>query len=210
MRTRVKMCGMTNVADVACACELGVDAIGLVFHPQSPRRLEPSRAKQLLAARAPFVAAVALFLNAERDVVRRVVDELDFDCLQFHGGESADYCASFGLPYIKALAMGGDGDCTAAIDEHAPRARALLFDAHRPGESGGRGATFDWERLPAPRGVPFILAGGLTPDNVGAAIRRVRPYGVDLCSGVERGKGVKDHAAMRRFVKAVRAADEAT
>ena len=209
MRTRIKMCGMTEAADVARACELGVDAVGLVFHRQSTRCIEPSRARELLAARAPFVAAVALFLDAEREAVRRVVEALDFDYLQFHGAESADYCASFGLPYIKALAMGGAGDCAAALDEHAPRACALLFDAHRPGETGGRGETFDWRRLPVPRGVPYILAGGLTPANVGDALRRVRPYGVDLCSGVERDKGVKDHAAMRRFVEAVRAADAA-
>lgn len=208
MRTRIKMCGMTDEADVARASELGVDAVGLVFHRQSPRCLEPSRAQRLLAARAPFVAVVALFLDAEREEVRRIVGELDPDYLQFHGAESADYCASFGPPYIKALAMGGGADCTAALDEHAPRACALLFDAHRPGETGGRGETFDWRRLPAAGGARCILAGGLTPANVGDAIRRVRPYGVDLCSGVERDKGVKDHAAMRRFVEAVRAADE--
>ncbi len=208
MRTRIKMCGMTAEADIACAGALGVDAIGLVFHPESPRCLNLSKAADLLAARAPFVSVVALFMNAGRAAVQKAVDELDVDCLQFHGEETPEFCASFGLPYIKALPMGGGDDCASAVAEFAPSASALLFDAHRPGESGGQGKTFDWNRLPDTAAAPLILAGGLTPANVGDALRRVRPFAVDLCSGVERGKGVKDHGAMRRFVEAVRAADD--
>lgn len=209
MRTRIKMCGMTAEADIARAAALGVDAVGLVFHPRSPRCLEFPRAAELLAARPPFVTVVALFMDAARDVVQKAVDDLGVDCLQFHGEETPAFCASFGLPYIKALPMGGGGDCAGAAAEFAPSADALLFDAHRPGESGGQGRTFDWSRLPDTAGAPLILAGGLTPANVGDALRRVRPFAVDLCSGVERAAGVKDHDAMRRFVEAVRAADDA-
>lgn len=207
VRTRVKFCGLTRPVDVRLAGELGVDAIGLVFASGSPRALDLPRALRLREAAAPFVAVVALFMDADADRVGRVVDALAPDLLQFHGREDPAYCAQFGRPYLRAIPMRDAAADPAAMAARHPSAAAFLFDAHGLGEAGGTGARFDLARLPTGLGRPALVAGGLDPDNVSEVIRVARPWGVDVSSGIERAPGIKDAARMRRFVEAVRRAD---
>lgn len=202
MRVRIKICGMTRRDDVAATAQLGVDAVGLVFHPASPRYVSVEQAQALTATLPPFVTATALFLDPEPDQVWQVLRETRVRLLQFHGGETAEFCRSFGCPYIKAVPMGGSVD----IMEYARRyaeAVALLLDGHVEGQRGGTGRTFDWSALPRFDGPPLILAGGLDSGNVAAAIRTVRPYGVDVSSGVESAPGLKDVEKMTAFVREV-------
>jgi phosphoribosylanthranilate isomerase len=205
MRTRVKFCGMTRVADAEAAVALGVDAIGLVLAPGSPRFLHLREAAIIRRRLPPFVQAVALFRNAPADEVRRALDELQPDLLQFHGEESPEDCASFGRPFLRAVPMKHGADL-ADWERRFAAATALLLDAHGTGEAGGQGRPFDWSAIRARRA--YVLAGGLTPANVGAAVRAVRPYAVDVSSGVEQSPGVKDESKMRRFIEEVREADE--
>jgi phosphoribosylanthranilate isomerase len=202
MRTRVKICGITRAQDAALAVELGADAIGLVFHPRSPRYIEPAAAREIATGIPPFVSVVGLFLDPEPHAVERVLGEVPLQLMQFHGDESPADCERYGLPYIKAVSMQGGADAAAYAATY-PGARGVLLDAHGAGEQGGSGRTFDWARIPADLSAPLILAGGLGPDNVYAAIRRVRPYAVDVSSGVEADKGVKDPAKMTAFMKEV-------
>lgn len=207
-RTRIKFCGLTRVEDVRLACALGVDAIGFVFAERSKRRVSPAQAATLRAALDPFAAAVALFMDNDAAMVREVVDAVRPTLLQFHGDEDDASCASFGLPYLKAVAMGGD----AAVDADAlihrwPRAAGFLFDSHAAGQAGGSGHAFDWSRLPRDCPRPWLLAGGLHPDNVFDAIRATGCWGVDVSSGIESAPGEKDAVKMRRFVADVRRAD---
>jgi phosphoribosylanthranilate isomerase len=206
MRTRVKFCGITRPADAEVAVRLGVDAVGLVLVPASARFIELAPAAIIRRRLPPFVQAVALFLDATAETVKRAVGELQPDLLQFHGDESPEFCASFGRPYLRAVPMQGEGDL-AGWERRFAGAAALLLDAHAAGELGGHGRAFDWGAIQATR--PFVLAGGLTPANVGAAIRAARPYAVDVSSGIEQAPGVKDEAKMRRFIEEVRKADEA-
>lgn len=203
MRTRVKICGLTRPADVQAAAQAGCDAVGLVFHPASPRAVDVITARELTAALPPFVTAVALFLDADADRVVEVVEQVRPHLLQFHGNESPDYCNSFGVPYIKAISMASGQP--AGFDDY-PDASALLLDSHAPGGMGGTGQVFDWSSLPA-QGQRLILAGGLTPENVGEAVRQGRPYAVDVSSGVESSPGIKDNESMQRFIQAVRDSD---
>lgn len=205
-RTRIKFCGITTIADALVAADAGVDAIGLVFTRRSRRFVETDAARAIRAALPPFVAAVALFLDDAPDWVAEVVRKVTPDLLQFHGREAAGACRAFGRRYLKAVAMGSVGD-VALYAAGYPDAAGFLLDAHTEGAAGGRGEVFDWSRAPHTLGRPLVLAGGLTPDNVGAAVRAVRPWGVDVSSGVELGPGVKDPERMRHFVAAVRAAD---
>ena len=205
MRTRVKFCGMTRAADADAAVALGVDAIGLVLAAGSPRFIELREAAIIRRRLPPFVQAVALFRNAPADDVRRALEELQPDVLQFHGDESPEHCASFGRPYLRAVPMKHGADL-AEWERRFGSAAALLLDAHGAGEAGGQGRPFDWRAIRAGR--PYVLAGGLTAENVGAAVRAVRPYAVDVSSGVESSPGVKDAAKMRRFIEEVRKADE--
>jgi phosphoribosylanthranilate isomerase len=205
-RTRIKFCGITREHDARAAAELGADAIGLVFAARSPRRVGVAQAAALAAAVPPFVARVALFLDAPPADVRAVLDAVPIDVLQFHGREDEAYCRSFGRPYIKAVPMGDALDVDAYLREHAA-AIAFLLDSHSGGGQGGSGHAFDWSRVPARAARPIVLAGGLRPETVGAAVRRVRPYAVDVSSGIESAPGVKDYARMRAFAAAVRAAD---
>lgn len=208
MRTRVKMCGMTRPVDVAMACELGVDAVGLVFCPTSPRYVELSQARELIGACSPLVNIVALFRNPKEKEVKYLLDELTINYLQFHGDEPSLFCASFNTAYIKAIAMGGtSADVTDSIDMFDASADALLFDSHSRQKAGGSGETFDWSQVPGNLRTPMILAGGLRSDNIAVAIDQLRPYAVDVSSGIESAKGVKDHRLMRDFMTAVRAAD---
>lgn len=202
MRVRIKVCGMTRAADVAEAARLGVDAVGLVFYPKSPRNVGIDQARELVAALPAFVTVTALFLDPDRDHVQRVLDNVRVELLQFHGGEPAEFCRGFGRPYIKAVPMGGQVDVSEYALRHAGAA-ALLLDSHAAGQRGGTGMSFDWAALPKVEGPPVIVAGGLNPANVATAIRIVRPYGVDVSSGVESAPGVKDAGKMAEFVREV-------
>lgn len=209
LRTRIKFCGMTREQDLRLAAHLGVDAIGLVFAQRSRRRVTPAQGAALRAALPPLVASVALFMDNDADEVRQVVETVRPGVLQFHGDEDDAFCRAFGLPYLKAIAMGGAAASADGLRARYPGAVGLLLDGHAAGEAGGTGRRFDWSRVPADPGLPFLLAGGLGPDNVHDAIVATRPWGVDVASGVEaEGQpGVKDAARMQRFVEEVRRAD---
>lgn len=206
-RTRVKICGITRPGDGVEAARLGADAIGLVFHAASPRAVTAEQARAVVAALPPFVTTVGLFVDAEPARIRAILEAVPLDLLQFHGDEPAPVCEALGRPYIKALRMREDLDAAAAIAAY-PGARGVLLDAYRPEAAGGTGHRFDWGRVPAHPGRPIVLAGGLDPDNVGGAVAAVRPFAVDVSSGVERDKGIKDPARMAAFLEAVRKADE--
>lgn len=206
-RTRIKLCGMTRPEDAEAAVRLGADAIGLILAPGSPRFISLEQAAMIRRHLPPFVQAVAVLRNADAPAVRQAIAALQPDLLQFHGEESPAFCERFGLPYLRAVPMQG----AAAPAEWARRyagASGLLLDAHAPGEQGGQGRRFDWSQVPRDAGKPIVLAGGLSPDNVGEAVRRVRPYAVDVASGVESAPGVKDQGRMQRFIEEVRRADE--
>lgn len=205
MRTRVKICGITRPADARTCAEAGADAIGLNFYAQSPRRVEIAQAQAVRGALPPFVTTVALFVDPSREEVERVLGALRPDALQFHGAEPAEFCASFGVPYIKACPVREGVDLLEFLRPYASAA-AWLFDAFVEGYGGG-GKAFDWALLPAPLERPVILSGGLTPDNVGEAVRRVKPWAVDVSSGVEAAKGIKDAERVRRFIQEVGRAD---
>ncbi|MFC4727076.1 phosphoribosylanthranilate isomerase [Coralloluteibacterium thermophilus] len=206
-RTRVKFCGLTRPGDVRLAGELGVDAIGFVFVKGSPRRLEVPQAHWLKAAVPPMVSIVALFMDADPDHVRYVVEELQPAMLQFHGSEEERYCRSFGLPYLRTIPMRDPHTDPAEMAARFPSAAAFLFDGHALGEQGGGGLRFDLARLPGPLRRPTFIAGGLTPDNVYDVVHHARPWGIDVSSGIESAPGIKDGARMRRFMEEVRRAD---
>lgn len=206
MRTRVKICGITRPEDARTAGLLGVDAIGLVFYDRSPRRLDAARAAEVVAALPPFVSVVALFVDADEAEIRKVLDQVRIDVLQFHGDEPADVCSGFGVPWIKAVRMRPGVDLISEA-QHYAGARALLLDTWRQGVPGGTGERFAWQALPEGLGLPVLLAGGLTPDNVGEGMGIVRPFGVDVSGGVESAGGIKDAGRMRAFVDAVSTAD---
>lgn len=208
MRTRIKFCGMTRVADVRAAVALGVDAIGLIFAAGSPRRLQPAQAQALRDALPPFVSAVALLRDTPPAEVRRIVETVRPQLLQFHGGEDEADCAAYGLPYLRAVPMGSlDAAGARAWLARYPSASGFVFDSHSAGGAGGSGAAFDWASLPDAQPRPWLLAGGLAPDNVADAVVRTRPWGVDVSSGIESAPGIKDSTIMQRFVMEVRRAD---
>ncbi len=204
-RTRIKFCGMTSVADALAATELGVDAIGLIFVPESPRALDVERAARIADAMPPLVTRVGLFRNASVTRVREALAHVAIDVLQFHGDETPEFCAQFERSWMKAVPMGAlaDADAVDAYLESYAAASGFIFDSHGGAGSGGSGATFDWLRLPRPCARPVILAGGLKPENVADAVRQVRPWAVDVSSGIESAPGIKDHAKMRVFVNEV-------
>lgn len=206
-RTRVKICGLTSGADLAAAAGLGVDAVGLVFYPPSPRAVGAELARSLLASLPPFVTSVGLFVDAEPDEVRAVLHQVPLDLLQFHGDEPPEYCAAFGRPWLKAIRMrpGVDAEGFARI---YGAAAGLLLDTYDPLAPGGTGRCFDWGLIPARLAPRIVLAGGLEPANVAEAIRRVRPWGVDVSGGVESAKGVKDPVKMEAFLQGVRDGDQ--
>lgn len=198
---RIKICGITRPEDARAAAEAGADAIGLVFAPTSPRRITPERALEICRALPPFVSCVGLFMDATADFVRSVLSAVPLDRLQFHGEEDAEFCRGFQRPWIKAIAM-ADPRAGERMNEYAD-ADAVLFDSHAPGQAGGTGQTFDWKSFDPPARA-WILAGGLNPDNVAAACRALDPPAVDVSSGVESSRGIKDPEKMERFVRAVR------
>jgi phosphoribosylanthranilate isomerase len=206
-RTRIKFCGMTRPGDVRLASELGVDAVGFVFAAGSPRRVHPQQARLMRLALGPLVDAVALFMDNGVEEVRKAVRLVRPTLLQFHGREDDAFCRSFGVPYIKAVAMGGEPPTAAMLRSRHPGAAGFLFDANAPGAPGGSGQRFDLSRLPADLQAPMLLAGGLDPGNVFEAVTTVLPWGVDVSSGIESEPGIKDGERMRHFVEEVRRAD---
>ena len=205
LRTRVKICGITRPGDGVAAARAGADAIGLVFYPPSPRFLSLERAREIRDALPPFVQSVALFVNADAAQVSQVIGGVHPALLQFHGEETPEFCAQFGLPYVKACRVKAG---VSALEYLRPfsGAAAWLFDSHVP-EYGGVGEGFDLSLMPAVKEKPVILSGGLSQANVAAAIRRVKPWGVDVSSGVESAKGIKDAARIAGFIAEVRNAD---
>jgi len=204
LRTRVKICGITRTADAAAAASAGADAIGLVFYPPSPRFLSIERAREIRDALPPFVQTVALFVNADGAQVAQVIGRVHPGMLQFHGDETPEFCAQFGLPYVKACRVKPGASALEYLRPFSGAA-AWLFDSHVP-EYGGVGESFDWSLVPA-TDKPVILSGGLSRRNVAEAIRRVKPWGVDVSSGVESAKGIKDRALIAAFIAEVRNAD---
>ncbi|MDO9387651.1 MAG: phosphoribosylanthranilate isomerase [Thiobacillus sp.] len=199
MAVRVKICGITRLQDLHAACDAGADALGFVFYEKSPRHVSIAAAAALLRELPPFVQAVGLFVNAEPAFIESVLQAIPLDLLQFHGDETPADCVRFGRPYIKAVRVNRDTDLLkCAADFNA--ARGLLLDAWVPGVPGGTGERFDWSLIPPALPKPVILSGGLTPDNVAEAVRRVHPWAVDVSSGVEVTKGIKDAYLIAQFI----------
>jgi phosphoribosylanthranilate isomerase len=206
MTTLIKICGLTRVQDALAAARSGAHAIGVVLYPNSPRFVGHDQARRIVDALPPFVTPVALMVDPSTADVEKVIDEVKPALLQFHGDEPADFCSSFSLPYIKAVRVRSEVDLLQCARLHAG-AKGLLLDAFVDGTQGGTGATFDWKLIPSESPLPFILAGGLNPQNVTEAIRRVRPWAVDVSSGVEADKGIKDAAKIAAFIRGVNNAD---
>lgn len=209
MKTRIKFCGMTCAEDAAFAVALGVNEVGLVF-AGGPRKVSIEQAQQILNG-LPEVTVTGLFMNQPENFIRQVLSEVKLDQLQFHGQESAQFCDQFQMPWTKALAAGENVDLADLINSWQSSGRygpvAVVLDAHRSGERGGQGKIFDWERVPSQPSVPVYLAGGLNVDNVRYAVRQLKPYAVDVSSGIEDSPGRKNHATMQCFVNEVRTAD---
>jgi len=205
MRTRVKICGITRPGDARAAADAGADAIGLVFYPPSPRFLSVERAVEIRDALPPFVQTVALFVNADAPQVSQVLGRVKPAMLQFHGEETPEFCAQFGLPFVKACRLRPGVDAAAYLRPFA-RAAAWLVDSYVP-EYGGVGERVDLSLVPRGLERPLILSGGLDRSNVGEAVRELKPWGVDVSSGVESAKGIKDAGKMTAFVAEVRHAD---
>lgn len=202
MRTRVKICGFTRPDDALLAAGLGVDAIGLVFYPPSPRNVSIEQARSIAKALPAFVSVVGLFVDAELDWIQQVMAEVNLDCLQFHGDEMPEDCRRFGKPYIKAMRMHPGINLLETQAQFAD-ASGLLLDAYHPGVQGGTGSGFDWNMIPTDSKLPIILAGGLSPENAALAVQQVRPYALDVSSGVEASKGIKDAAKMAAFIRTI-------
>ncbi|UUY07841.1 phosphoribosylanthranilate isomerase [Pseudomonas sp. J452] len=202
---RSKICGITRVEDALAAAAAGADAIGLVFYAKSPRAVSVAQAQQIIAALPPFVTTVGLFVDMPRAELQQILTQVPLDLLQFHGDESVEQCEGYGRPYIKALRVKAGDDIAAQMARY-PSASGVLLDTFVEGVPGGTGLAFDWSLVPAELPKPVILAGGLTPDNVAAAIAQVRPYAVDISGGVESAKGIKDAGKVRAFIRAARGA----
>lgn len=205
MRTRIKICGVTRPQDLQAVAEAGADAFGLVFYPPSPRCLALEQARALRRAAPAFLTSVALFANPTHEAVAQVLEVVRPDLLQFHGEETPEFCNAFDWPYIKACRVRPGVDLL-EYWRRFPEASAWLADAW-VAEYGGVGERFDWSLLPRERERPLVLSGGLAPGNVAEAIRRLRPWAVDVSSGVESAKGVKDASRIGAFVREVRNAD---
>ena len=202
MRVRVKICGITRVEDALSAVEQGADAIGLVFYDQSPRNVSINQAVEIASHIPAFVSVVGLFVNAEPSFINEVISNVKIDLLQFHGDESPEECASYSLPFIKAIRVKSDTNLVQYAIDYST-AKALLLDAYTKGVAGGTGHVFDWNLIPKRLAKPIILAGGLNADNVAQAIQQVMPYAVDVSGGVEASKGIKDAAKIAAFMRQV-------
>ena len=206
MTTAVKICGITRPEDAFAAVRAGAHAVGLVFYPPSPRYITPAAAGAILRALPPFITSVGLFVDAPAEEVRATLAQAPVQLLQFHGAETPAYCRQFERPYMKAVRMEPGVDLLQYARDYR-EATALLLDAYVEGLHGGSGVAFDWSRVPAGLPLPVVVSGGLTAENVGDAIRRARPCAVDVSSGVESAKGVKDAARIAAFIAGVRNAD---
>lgn len=206
-RTRTKICGLTRPLDAVIAADLGADAIGLVFYDKSPRNVSVQQAEEILSALPAFITSVGLFLDPSAEHVEKISSSLSLDCLQFHGAESHEFISQFRLPYIKAIGMQGD---VSVVDSMAayPDSLGYLLDSHASGEAGGSGVTFNWDDIPSSLRSMMIVAGGITANNVGECIARIRPYAVDVSSGVESAPGLKDKEKMEKLFMAIRQADD--
>lgn len=202
VRTRVKICGITNVEDALTAVAAGADAIGLVFYASSPRAVSIEQAANIVRQLPAFVTTVALFVNASADYVQSVISQVEINLLQFHGDESPAYCASFNCRYIKAIRVKQDTNLIQYANDFA-NASGLLLDAFVEGVPGGTGQVFDWQLMPQNLPLPVILAGGLNADNIKQAIADVNPYAVDVSGGVEAMKGIKDASKIGAFMQLV-------
>ena len=206
MSTAVKICGVTRIEDALAAAHCGAHAIGLVFYRPSPRYVDVDKAAAIVRALPPFVTPVGLFVDAPAEEVRSISARAGVQLIQFHGSEPPDFCAQFGLPYMRAVRVRPEVDLLQyARDFHG--AQALLLDAYHEGLQGGTGATFDWALIPPSLPLAVVLSGGLNPDNVREAVRRVKPWAVDVSSGVEASKGIKDAAKIAAFISGVRDVD---
>ena len=201
---RVKICGNVTLKDTMAAVEAGADAVGFVFYAKSPRVVSPKAVAAIVSHLPPFVSTVGLFVNESPDLVRQIMSDCGLAYAQLHGEESPQYCAELRLPVVKAIRVRTREDLA---NLSAYRVKAILLDTYVEGKIGGTGATFDWDlAVEAGSWGPIVLAGGLTPGNVGEAVSRVRPYGVDVSSGVESSPGVKDHAKVKAFIQNVKCA----
>ncbi|MDX1810582.1 MAG: phosphoribosylanthranilate isomerase [Gammaproteobacteria bacterium] len=212
-RTRVKICGITRVEDIQACAELGVDALGFVFVESSPRCVSVEQAAELIANVPPFIQTVGLFMDQSPKFVASVLRAVPLNLLQFHGNENPVDCEMHNADYIKAIPMGGAQEEQVDPVEYAGRyskSKGFLLDSHKLGESGGSGGTFDWSKVPGNIGKPLILAGGLNIDNVETAVAQVRPFAVDVSSGVEAAKGIKDREKIAAFMKGVKQGDNRT
>lgn len=206
MTTRVKVCGITRVEDGLAAARVGVDAVGFVFYPGSPRYVTSESARDIAVMLPPFVSTVGLFVDADAATVAATLRAIRLDYLQFHGAESPEFCAQFDVPFLKAVRVKPGVDLLQyAIAFSA--AKALLLDAFVAGLHGGTGQGFDWQLIPLNMPIPVILSGGLAPGNIAQAVRTVRPWAVDVSSGVEAAKGIKDVNKIEQFMRGVRNAD---
>jgi len=199
---RVKFCGMTRVRDVEIAASLGVDAVGFIFYKKSPRCVTVEKVKELLKALPPFVTSVGVFAEEDEKNIEAILKQVPLDLLQFHGKESPSFCAQFGKPYIKALPMKEGVDIISACLEYED-AKALLLDTYDPHQLGGQGRSFNWTLIPPQCPKPLILAGGLNVSNIKEAVNMVKPYGVDINSGIETKPGEKDETKMKAFMKEI-------
>ena len=199
MAVRVKICGMTRLEDALFAAQAGADALGLVFYEKSPRHVSTAQAASICRALPPFITRVGLFVDASAEIVEEVLHTVPLDLLQFHGDETPAYCAQFDKPYMKAVRVQADTDLLKYAADFA-EASGLLLDAYVPGLPGGTGAAFDWQLIPKNFPKPVVLSGGLTPQNVSDAIQQTRPWAVDVSSGVESAKGIKDQSKIAQFI----------
>ena len=206
MPVKVKICGITNLADGMAAAEAGADALGFVFYDQSPRAISIEAAATLIRQLPPFILKVGVFVNAPEDLVVRAIRKCGLNLLQFHGDETPEYCLQFGLMSMKAFRIRDAASLQALLGYHTD---AWLLDAYSPDRPGGTGETFNWDLALEAQGWgrPIFLAGGLTPENVAEAVRRARPYAVDVSSGVEAAPGRKDHAKLRAFIQAAKSVE---
>ncbi len=208
MQLRVKICGITNLKDALAAVNAGADALGFMFYDRSKRRVTADAVAKITTELPPFVLRVGVFVDAAAETVREIADTCRLTALQFHGSESHQFCSQFSLPVIKAIRLEGKSSLS-QLDQY--QVSALLVDTALPGQLGGTGEKGDWQlaREATKLGHRIILAGGLTPENVADAVREVRPYGVDVSSGVEMAPGRKDAQKVRAFIRAARSAAEA-
>lgn len=202
MRTRVKICGITRPEDALAAVKYGADAIGLVFYAPSPRNVSIDRAAEIVATLPPYVSTIGLFVNASPAAIESVLKRVNLDCLQFHGDETPTDCAQIKMPYYKAVRVKSDTNLLQYAAEYK-HANALLLDTYSEQAVGGTGQVFDWDLIPKHLGLPVILAGGLSVENVAKAILQVKPYAVDVSGGVEASKGIKDETKIASFMREV-------